>query len=65
MRYYYVATLAGLLTEGTVDAGIVEASGLAHARTVAEGEVGTNHPNAVVIELEVRPAKEESCVPSS
>jgi len=56
--YYYVATLAGVRLEGHTDAGILEASGLAHARTCAEEEILTKYPNASIVSLEVREASE-------
>ena len=59
MRYYYVASLAGLRLEDRTDAGILQASGLAHARTLAEEMVGSNNPTSTILEIEVRPVEEE------
>jgi len=55
-NYYYVASLTGLRLEGHTDAGILQASGLAQARTCAEEEVLTKNPGASILSLEVREA---------
>lgn len=64
MTYYYEASLAGLQLEGRTDAGIIQADGLIRARSLAEGEVMTKNPTAVILSLEVRQVKEEElCAP--